>query len=315
MFGQNFTQDYDEDEEKLLIAVLGPTGTGKSTFINAISDSDLQTSDDAFSCTQEVHASRPFEVGGQDIILLDTPGFDDSHRSDNEILEEVAKFLKESYKKNKLLTGLLFFYPILSMRAGGTTLRNIRLFLELVGSKSFKSVVVVTTMWDMVTKEFGEKRWKQLQESDHLFKGLLDGGGQIMRHLYGEAEESRQSAQNILEALLDHEIREKTTKLRIQEEMGDKGKALVQTRAARVLVNDYEERIANLEKSIREQKAILRCAFGEEAKARLRKRIEEEKQSLKELKVYQARVGHSRGGIFKQRADSSRRKALIKELS
>jgi predicted GTPase len=37
-------------------------------------------------------------VGGQNVTLVDTPGFDDSKRSDTEILSLIAQWLQTSYR-------------------------------------------------------------------------------------------------------------------------------------------------------------------------------------------------------------------------
>jgi len=44
-----------------------------------------------------VGASNPFEVKGRQVILLDTPGFDDTNRPDVEILTEISLFLAGLY--------------------------------------------------------------------------------------------------------------------------------------------------------------------------------------------------------------------------
>lgn len=39
-----------------------------------------------------------FKLDGHDVTLVDTPGFDDSKRSDTEILILIANWLKSSYE-------------------------------------------------------------------------------------------------------------------------------------------------------------------------------------------------------------------------
>ena len=96
-----------------LCRVMGATGTGKSTvctsfdsylislsncdtqFINLASRSSLRVSNGLQSCTDEVQSSREFELGGRKITLLDTPGFDDSEKTDTEILTVITNSLGE----------------------------------------------------------------------------------------------------------------------------------------------------------------------------------------------------------------------------
>jgi predicted GTPase len=52
---------------------------------------------DLQSCTSEVKALR-VPVPGEDanIVLVDTPGFDDTHKSDYEILQLISEWLKQT---------------------------------------------------------------------------------------------------------------------------------------------------------------------------------------------------------------------------
>ena len=59
--------------------------------MNAASNSRLP----AGSCTTEIQTSEEFEVEGKRIVLVDTLGFDNTKRSDVEVLKPVAAFLEE----------------------------------------------------------------------------------------------------------------------------------------------------------------------------------------------------------------------------
>ena len=45
------------------------------------------------SCTAEVQLADEFICGGRAVTLIDTPGFDDTSKSDTEILKLIALFL------------------------------------------------------------------------------------------------------------------------------------------------------------------------------------------------------------------------------
>ena len=45
------------------------------------------------SCTAEVQLSDVFTLDGREVVLIDTPGFDDTSKSDAEILQTIAAFL------------------------------------------------------------------------------------------------------------------------------------------------------------------------------------------------------------------------------
>ena len=45
------------------------------------------------SCTDEVQVADKFTLDGRSVTLIDTPGFDDTSRSDTDILKTIATFL------------------------------------------------------------------------------------------------------------------------------------------------------------------------------------------------------------------------------
>ena len=48
------------------------------------------------SCTEAVAATEPFDLDGRKVVLVDTPGFDDTTKSDSDILKLIADFLADS---------------------------------------------------------------------------------------------------------------------------------------------------------------------------------------------------------------------------
>ena len=57
------------------------------------SGSDLRVGNSMESCTSDVEVAQEFSLDGQQVILIDTPGFDDTNKSDAEILMLIAAFL------------------------------------------------------------------------------------------------------------------------------------------------------------------------------------------------------------------------------
>jgi predicted GTPase len=62
-------------------------------FINMASGSNLRVGMDLESCTARVQRADGFTLDGRSIILIDTPGFDDTNKSDTDILKLIAAFL------------------------------------------------------------------------------------------------------------------------------------------------------------------------------------------------------------------------------
>ena len=64
--------------------------------MNQASRSHFKVGDELKSCTSEIQESEEFILDGRRVILIDTPGFDDTHQSDTDVLKSIAAFLGES---------------------------------------------------------------------------------------------------------------------------------------------------------------------------------------------------------------------------
>ena len=62
-------------------------------FINLASGSNLRIGMLLESCTAEVQFADKFTLDGRAVTLFDTPGFDDTSKSDVDILKMIAAFL------------------------------------------------------------------------------------------------------------------------------------------------------------------------------------------------------------------------------
>ena len=89
------------ESHEVAIAVMGVTGVGKSYFIREVSGLDVTTSGGLESCTSVVQEYRfPFEFANINttVTLVDTPGFNDTFRSDADILKEIAQWMASTYR-------------------------------------------------------------------------------------------------------------------------------------------------------------------------------------------------------------------------
>jgi len=65
-------------------------------FINLLSQSNLAVGTGLQSCTDVVQSASPFKIFDRSITLIDTPGFDDTFKSDREVLKLIGTFLETS---------------------------------------------------------------------------------------------------------------------------------------------------------------------------------------------------------------------------
>ncbi|KAF9054893.1 P-loop containing nucleoside triphosphate hydrolase protein [Panaeolus papilionaceus] len=168
----------------VLIAVMGPTGAGKSTFINDVSGHQVIIGHDLDSCTEKISIIRfrAPQVTEYRICMVDTPGFDDTNKSDLEIFDAVAKWLDKTFKKKIHLDALLYLHRITDNRMGGTPLKNYKIFEDICGKRGFKQVALVTTMWGEDPEGMGsvyEEREQQLKTL--CWGGMVNRGSKTYR--------------------------------------------------------------------------------------------------------------------------------------
>jgi len=64
--------------------------------INLASGSNLTVGEGLESCTYQVNVALDFELDGRVVKLIDTPGFDDTNRSNTDILATIASHLEQA---------------------------------------------------------------------------------------------------------------------------------------------------------------------------------------------------------------------------
>ncbi|KAJ2936891.1 hypothetical protein H1R20_g205, partial [Candolleomyces eurysporus] len=181
----------DGRTDDIVIPVMGLTKAGKSTFINRLlSDTTLNTRVEVgvrlVSCTASVYPVVVSEVPlkcrqlreilqGRRIILVDTPGFDDTYTGNGRILIRLSQWLEKSYRRGKLIGGIIYIHNISNDSFPHSALKNLDIFTKLCGEKAMNLVRLVTTKWERLdTVRQGEDRLSELQES--FWKPLIEDG-------------------------------------------------------------------------------------------------------------------------------------------
>ncbi|GAB1527492.1 hypothetical protein RhiTH_010667 [Rhizoctonia solani] len=185
------------------------------------------------SCTNQVVASETFTVDGQEIVLFDTPGFDDTTLSDADTLKRIAEFLETM---------------ITDMRMTGASARTYRLLRSLCGSKNLANVVIVTNMWSDPPTEDEILREQQLRSN--FFKSALEDGAQLLRreHL------GQTSAHEVLKTLLPKAAMHPQLPVELSE-----GIPLQDTEAGRIVRAEIEAKLSKQDEELQELRDEIRA--------------------------------------------------------
>ncbi|KAN0081953.1 hypothetical protein V8E54_003251 [Elaphomyces granulatus] len=222
---------------------MGMTGVGKSTFINYFSDEPVPIGHTLEACTGKVDIYPSTLPDGTKLFLVDTPGFDDTYRSDTDILGELANWLNDSYAEEIRLTGIIYLHRISDTRLRQAARKNLKMFKALCGEDGLPSVVLATTRWTNVSLVDGIMRETELKENSNMWKKMIERGSRVWRQ-----DEDDKSAWEIIRYLIS--IKRPVT-LEIQEEMS-KGATLDETAAGQEVHAELEKQRQIYEKSLEE---------------------------------------------------------------
>ncbi|KDN37551.1 hypothetical protein RSAG8_10068, partial [Rhizoctonia solani AG-8 WAC10335] len=240
------------------------------SFVNDASGADLEVGELLESCTRQVAHTEVFQIDGQDIVLFDTPGFDDTELSDTDILKLITAFLTSSYERGYKLTGIIYLHRISDIRVGGISRRTFQILRGLCGQETLSNVLIVTNMWSDPPTAKETQNEKQLRENSKFFQPALAAGARMVRRPHKDSE----SAHDIIRMLLD----KPPVAMKIQRQIVDEGEGFYATDAAMVL----GEELAKIEqrhlKEIEEVREELRQAKEQnniQAQAELREFLEQ----------------------------------------
>jgi len=172
--------------------------------------------------------------------LVDTPGFDDTTRSDSEILDEIGQYLVAQYELGIKLRGIIYMHRITDNKMQGSAQRYFEMFKRLVGDQNLGNIVLLTTMWNQLKDEgVGLQRDQQLRED---FWNVMEQKGSQIRSYKGSKHQA--------EAIVCRLMRKRSIILDIQRELVDEGKTLEQTTAGELVLPRLEEAIENTKNQI-----------------------------------------------------------------
>ena len=185
------------------------------------------------------------DLGDKQLVLIDTPGFDNDGVSDIDLLSDIVNALKAAYDSSAKLTGVIYMHNIAASRVGYKGRTNIRMLKSLTGEKSYSAVVIATTFWaDMAANNEAAVRYeKELREEGSFYADIMAGGGWMPRY-----QNTQESGTHIINYLI---IRKCPTTLKIQTEVKEnEGIELGETSAGKVLLNQILEKQSRLQKEL-----------------------------------------------------------------
>ncbi|KAM5360952.1 hypothetical protein ACJZ2D_013406 [Fusarium nematophilum] len=240
---------------------MGVTGSGKSTFIKTASGiEEIAIGEDMLSCTSQV-VPYSFRLDEHDVVLIDTPGFNDSLRSESEILKDIANWLDYTFRNPPRikLSGIIYMQAITDRKIYGSSLRNLKMFRELCGENPLRNVVFTTSGWGAARLTGGYHKAvaneRQLCEAPELWKSLIQRNARVARF-----EDSPESAFAIIRTLMG----QKPLTLQIQRELVEENRNLVDTKAGSVV----NEELKALEEKYMNELAQVQCEMKQAIEAK-----------------------------------------------
>jgi len=174
------------------------------------------------------------EHKGTRFVLVDCSGFNDTERSDEEILDDIVSWFGRSYQDGKLISAVIYLHKINDTRIQGTTMVHLEILRQLCGENFYPRIILGITFWTSVSEKEGARRKNELLSTQGFFAEMHELGSQTVR-IY----EDRVKCLSLIEKIAE----DQGQAMKVQEELG-RGADVRSTSAFRFLVK--AENSANL---------------------------------------------------------------------
>ncbi|KAG2008133.1 TKL/TKL-ccin protein kinase [Coprinopsis cinerea AmutBmut pab1-1] len=282
----------DAKPTDIVIPVMGATGAGKSTFVNLAlgprrNGEHVRVGSNLESCTKSLEFvildipdryRNLHSAGAKRIILVDTPGFDDTMESDVAILKRISNWLAKSYRLGMTVGGLVYMHDLSAARFTGSAKRNLKMFNQLCGGDAVKRVILTTSKWGKFrTEDLPEAAQRQEELQKSFWDRMLKEGARC-EPLNPATHEAAWKVLHLILGNLDRKGGQKLKSLQIQREIIDQKKALPQTDAGQELTYTMGEVLEMWERQevdreeierLRQMKRAFRTSFGVRVKQML----------------------------------------------
>lgn len=244
-------------EDAGFIVLMGMTGSGKSTFISRLTGRRARVGvGHSLASSQSSMAPEPPTTirsryltcltGTVDtacytaqyderrlVRLIDTPGFDDTTRSDAEILQTILAQLATLCHDNQRFLGIVFLHRITDVRLAGSAIKTFNILQKLCGPGNYHKIVLGTTMWADARFRQGALEaavGREMQLRRH-WEEMFQGQSEILRH-----EDTKESARRIVSVLINNQ--NVGNKLQIERELLVDKLRIEETEAGRYVQRD-----------------------------------------------------------------------------
>ncbi|KAL2201746.1 hypothetical protein CC79DRAFT_1247066, partial [Sarocladium strictum] len=236
--------------DQAVVAVLGLTGSGKSSFINQCVGSNVADAGSRLSSITQKPRAYKATVNGINVCLVDTPGFDDTHVSDVDRLQEVSLYLTDLYKAEVNLTAIIYLQDIRVERIGGVALKNIRILESLTGLENFGAITIATNFWTSPPADRMTEHEVALMNDEYFFGPMLRGGARYWRLPDWGSSPGRSQCLSLLSEAVTG--RRPLGAMQIQRELVDQGLKFGGTGAGQVVMAEFQRAQAQNEEKIRD---------------------------------------------------------------
>lgn len=219
--------------------------------------------------------------------LIDTPGFNDTFRSEQDILNELAEWLSSTYAAGAKLTGIVYLHPIYAARLEGSARLNLCAFRKLCGMHAFEHITLCTTFWDTVSEAEGAQRESELCATSEFW------GDMISRGAHYERIQNYPSSGRLLLRMAERQ----PVTLTIQKEIVDAKKNLLETEAGQALRDGAAELEQQMQQQIAERKQQLAS-------------LQAQKQRQREQQAERLRLAHASFQESQRACEAAQRKEL-----
>jgi hypothetical protein len=252
-----------------------------------------------------------FRYGSTTVVLIDTPGFDDTHRSDGEVLSDIGFFLASTYKNGVRLSGIIYLHDITKNRMTHGGLSNLIMFQDLCGPEPLGNVVLATSRWSKDPEQIKveERSEHDLITNPKYWGEMVKNGSKVTRF-----RNTKESAHEILDMLIP---KEKIT-LAIQEEMVKENLPIGETTAGKTLNKALVDLRKELEEQMDKQIQAAMLSQNEAMKIYREDQAKKYEQKVSKLREQQERLNaddRTRRREFDQMMDQIAKAKVEKEVS